>query len=239
MSEELAQLQRAVEDILRAKQMRPLSTYNSPIQSAASSCSPGLTAATLYSGNSPPNSTTQQSFRRDSIPTIIGPASSTTGHSPDRPTPATRMPMTRENSPEAVPSHNGDVQVCRPENEGRGAKASRPPFYDHAASLYNASLSTNPMGSLYEVTRLRSLRSNSTTNVHSHVHVHTSLGSDSSEHSGPGRFTNGPSSLSRHISLSVEDSDDDLISKGLVNLEEAEELFELYVFPLLGVIDVI
>ncbi|KAF8432843.1 hypothetical protein BGX38DRAFT_1224812 [Terfezia claveryi] len=228
MSEELAQLQRAVEDILRTKQMRPLSTYNSPIQSAASSCSPGLTVATLYSGNSPPISATQQSFRKDSIPTIIGPASSTAGQSPDRLTPAMRMPMTRENSPEAVPSHNVDVQACRPEDEGREAKASRPPFYDHAASLYNASLSTNPMGSLYEVTRLRSLRSNSTTNVHSHVHVHASLGSDSSEHSGPVRFTNGPSGLSRHISLSIEDSDDDLISKGLVILEEAEELFELF-----------
>ena len=220
--------------------MGPLSAYNSPIQSAASPCSPGLTVATLYSGNSPPNSTTQQSFRRDSIPTIIGPASSTTtGQSPDRPTPAARMPMTRENSPEAVPSHNRDIQACRPEEEGRGAKASRPPFYDHAASLYNASLSTNPMGSLYEVTRLRSLRSNSTTNVHSHLHVHASLGNDSSEHSGPGRFANGPSGLSRHISLSVEDNDDDLISKGLVSLEEAEELFELYVFPSRGAIDVI
>jgi len=230
MSEELAQLQRAVEDILKTKQMRPLSTYESSIQSAASSCSPGLTAVTLYSGTSPPNSTTQQPSRKDSIPTIIGPASSTAGESPDRPTPATRLPMTRENSPEAVQSHNGGAQAHRPEGEGRGAKASRPAFYDHAASLYSASLSTNPMGSLYEVTRLRSLRSNSTTNVHSHVHVHASPGGDSSDNCGPGRLTNGPSGLSRYTSLPVEDNEDDIISKGLVSLEEAEELFELYVF---------
>lgn len=229
MSEELAQLQRAVEDILREKQMRSLSAYNSPIQSAASSCSPGMTAATMYSGNSPPGSSSQPSYGRVSIPSIVGPASSTTGQSPDRPTPATRMPMTRENSPEAVPTQAREDPASQPDEGSRSAKPSRRPFYDHAASLYNASLSTNPMGSLYEVTRLRSLRSNSTTNVHSHVHTNASLGSDSSETSAPGRFSNGPSALGRHMSLSVEDNQDDLISRGLVSLEEAEELFELYV----------
>lgn len=236
MSDELAQLQRAVEDILRTKQMRPLSAYSSPIQSAASSCSPGVTVATLYSGNSPPSSASQQPYGKDSIPTIAGPASSTTGQSPDRPTPSSRMPMTRENSPEAVLNHTAELKTPRLDEENRTSKPARPSYYDHAASMYNASISTNPMGSLYEVTRLRSLRSNSTTNVHSNIH--SPLGGDSSETLAPGRHVNGPSGLGKHMSV-MEDNDDDIITQKLVSLEEAEELFELYVFPNCNSVDVI
>ncbi|KAF8467639.1 hypothetical protein BDZ91DRAFT_119941 [Kalaharituber pfeilii] len=227
MSEELAQLQRAVEDILRVKQMRPLSAYSTPAPST-SSLSPGMQVATLHAGSSSPGSSTQQTFGKDQVPTIVGPANSTTGQSPDRPTPAARMPMTRENSPEAAPEHNNDLQTSRTDGERRGAKGSRLQSYDHYGSLSSASLSTNPMGSLYEITRLRSLRSNSTTNVHVHAHPHVSMGSDSSEASGGGRHASGPSGLGRNMSLSVENHDDDLISRGLVSLEEAEELFELF-----------
>lgn len=229
MSEELAQLQHAVEDILQQKQMRPLSAYSSPIPSA-SSCSPVVTAVSLYPGNSPPRNSTQQHFTKESLPTIVAPANSTTGQSPERPTPTSHLPMTRENSPEAAQIHNSESQPPHNDNQSHGPKRARQ-LYDHSASIYNASISTNPMGSLYEVTRLRSLRSNSTTNVHTHPHVHSSLGGEPSDTSNVGRQTVGPSGLGRHMSLSVEDSDDDLISKGLVSLEEAEELFELYVIP--------
>ena len=176
--------------------------------------------ATLHSASSPPVLSMSQTFGKDSVPVIIGPGNSTTVLSPDRPTPTTRMPMTRENSPEAEGTPKHDSQTPRA-NEDR--KGSRPPFYDHYSSIQNASLSTNPMGSLYEVTRLRSLRSNSTTNV---PHAHA-LGSDSSDASGHGRHANGPSGLGRNMSLSVEDNNDDLITRGMVGLEEAEELFEL------------
>ena len=110
MSEELALLQRAVEDILRARQMRPLSAYNSPIPSAASasSCSPVVTAASIYSGNSPPRNSTQQPYVKETLPTIVAPANSATGQSPERPTLAARMPMTRENSPEAAQPQHSD-----------------------------------------------------------------------------------------------------------------------------------
>ncbi|KAI5810275.1 hypothetical protein DFH27DRAFT_477090, partial [Peziza echinospora] len=141
MTEELSQLQRAVEDILKTKHMRPLSAYTSPTHSAASSCSPGMSMATLFSGNSP----TDQRI----LPTSV----------------------------------DGSPKNSRPQSSK---------FYEqHYSALNSASLSTNPMGSLYEVTKLRSLRSNSTA------------------------AANGP-------------GEDDLITRGLVSLEEAEELFDLF-----------
>ena len=232
MSEELAQLQRAVEDILRAKQMRPLSTYSSPAHSNASSCSPGVTSASLYTGNSPsanPVLQSNQNSAKDAAPAIVAPPGSTTGQSPDRPGASTRLPMTRENSQESQRSPDGHGQAVLTDDNG---KNDRPPFYDHYSSLHSASLSTNPMGSLYEVTRLRSLRSNSTTNVHAHSHGHSSEINESSETMpmGMGKHTAGPSGLSRHMSLSVENNDDDLISRNSISLEEAEELFVLCVF---------
>lgn len=235
MSEELIQLQRAVEDILRIKQMRPLSTYSSPIPSAASasSCSPVVTAAPLFPGHSPPRNSTQHPFVKESLPTIIAPPISTTDQSPERPTQTARMPMTRENSPQAPDRQNNTTQPAPNNNQSHSTKVARQ-IYDPSASIYNASISTNPMGSLYEVTRLRSLRSNSTTNVHTPPHVHCSLSGEPSDISNVGRHTQGPSGLGRHMSLSVEDSDDDLISKGLVTIEEAEDLFELYVIPLVA-----
>ncbi|KAL7274529.1 hypothetical protein RUND412_002574 [Rhizina undulata] len=110
MRDDTAQLQQAVEDILNAMNLRPLSSYatSSPTMSATST--------------EPPLSARQ--------PTSAPPASSAgfTQVKSEEGLVARSLEMTRENSQEP------------PENDG-------------------SSLVSNPMGSLYEVTKLRSLRS--------------------------------------------------------------------------------
>lgn len=233
MSEDMAQLQRAVDDILQVKKMRPLSTYNSPSFSAlSSSCSPGVTnkespvesSSVQYQQGSVIKVEEEATMRSPSLPRLPSVVLSTvvTGPSPERSGSAPRaliMPMTRENSPEAQPESENST---RNENTGEPpvGRTNSPNYDPHV--MYNT-LSTNPMGSLYEVTKLRSLRSNSTTNIHSHPHSHLGVG----ESGTIARFTGARSNLGRTMSLCIENNDDDLISRGAVSLEEANELFDL------------